>query len=105
MASPTLVKAVCSASGIVELTSSTYFLNSDTPFSSTADKASTNGVEVGEWYTWMVSPFGDDLSFTSFEETQRNKYINAKPTEMSNDPLGIDKQEDSIDSEELLKDL
>ena len=71
----------------------------------TADKASKNGVEVGEWYTWMVSPFGDDLSFTSFEETQRNKYINAKPTEMSNDPLGIDKQEDSIDSEELLKDL
>ena len=38
----------------------------------TADKASKNGVEVGEWYTWMISPFGDDLSFTSYEETQIN---------------------------------
>ena len=72
----------------------------------TADKAATNGVEMGEWYTWMVSPFGNDLSFTSYEETQRNNYINAKPTEMSNDPLSIDSNEDGpIDTDELLAGL
>lgn len=41
-----------------------------------------NNVNVGDWYTWMVSPFGDKLFFSDFEESQRNTIANAKPTEM-----------------------
>ena len=44
--------------------------------------AASNGVEVGEWYTWMVSPFGSDLYFTSYEEGKKSELASAKPTEM-----------------------
>jgi hypothetical protein len=48
--------------------------------------AARNEVEVGEWYTWMVSPFSDDLTklaFTAYEEKQANSLKNAKPTPVS----------------------
>lgn len=45
-------------------------------------RASMNGVEIGEWYTWMVSPFGSNLSFTHYEEGRKSEYYNAKPTNM-----------------------
>lgn len=44
--------------------------------------ATSNNVNVGEWYTWMVSPFGANLTFTNYEEKKRNEFNNAKPTEM-----------------------
>ena len=43
-------------------------------------RAADNNVSVGEWYTWMVSPFGNNLSFTAYEEKQRDNLNNAKPT-------------------------
>lgn len=33
---------------------------------------------------------GDKLFFTDYEETQRSKFVNAKPTEMPSDPVGMD---------------
>lgn len=33
---------------------------------------------------------GDKLFFTDYEETQRSKFVNAKPTEMPNDPIAAD---------------
>jgi hypothetical protein len=49
--------------------------------------AASNGVQVGDWYHWMSSPFGTNLTFSSYEETQRDKMLSAKPTEMKADPL------------------
>ena len=50
---------------------------------------------------------GDKLFFTDYEETQRAKVNNAKPTEMPNDPLndvaGVDKAPaDDFDLDSLL---
>ena len=48
----------------------------------TEKTAASNNVEVGEWYTWMTSPFGKNLSFSAYEEQQRDNLNNTKPTEM-----------------------
>lgn len=45
-------------------------------------KAAQNNVNVGEWYTWRISPFGDNLAFSNYEQTQADKYRSAKPTNM-----------------------
>jgi hypothetical protein len=49
---------------------------------------------------------GNKLFFSDYEETQRSKYLNAKPTEMPNDPLedtaSVDKAEETFDLESLL---
>jgi hypothetical protein len=61
----------------------------------TQESASRNGVEVGQWYSWRVSPFNDNpdrLTFSSYEMQQANSLASAKPTQMS--PL------DSLDSVE-----
>lgn len=69
-----------------------------------AKRAESNGVNVGDWYTWMISPFGDKLFFSAYEETQRTTLENAKPTPMSADPLLDTKEEsnDDFDLENLL---
>lgn len=48
----------------------------------TDEKASSNNVNVGDWYTWLVSPFGKNLSFSAYEESKKNELTSAKPTEM-----------------------
>lgn len=70
-----------------------------------AKRAADNNVEVGQWYTWMISPFGDKLFFSAYEESQATAYANAKPTPMA-DPLVAPKEdskdEDEFDLESLL---
>lgn len=68
----------------------------------TEEKAKANGVQVGEWYTWMVNPFGDNLSFTAYEESKRNELNNAKPTKIEEEPTGINDISDDVDFESLL---
>lgn len=61
----------------------------------TEEKAKNNNVEVGEWYTWMISPFNENptkLAFSNYEQKQANDYNNAKPTVMKNS------SEESIDT-------
>jgi hypothetical protein len=66
-----------------------------------AKTAASNNVEVGEWYTWLVNPFGDNLSFSTYEMQAREKFLNAKPTEPDN--LEIDTaSSDDLDFESLL---
>lgn len=51
-------------------------------------RAASNGVNVGDWYTWMVSPFGDNLTFSAYEESKKNDLNSAKPTNMEKiDPI------------------
>lgn len=72
------------------------------------EKAASNGVNVGEWYTWMVSPFNNDpsqLTFTAYEQEQADKYRNAKPTPMKssendsivNDIDNLSKEDSTVD--------
>lgn len=71
----------------------------------TQERANSNGVNVGDWYTWAVYPFGNNLSFSSYEATQKSNYENAKPTPMPSSDLGIDslsKDDEDIDFESLL---
>ena len=72
----------------------------------TEKTAASNGVEVGQWYTWMVSPFGDKLYFSPYEETQRANYTKATPTTMPKDPLtdttNVDTDENDFNLEDLL---
>lgn len=69
----------------------------------TEAKAASNGVNLNEWYTWMTSPFGDKLAFTSYEETQKEKLANAKPTNMSKVETGVNVPKETTEekSEEL----
>jgi hypothetical protein len=53
----------------------------------TPEKAAQNGVEVGQWYTWVTNPFGENLDFTAFELQQKNGLQSAKPTPMADSPL------------------
>lgn len=58
-----------------------------------AKKAASNGVQEGDWYTWLVSPFNDNTSkiaFTNYEQTQSNEYHNAKPTTIDNSSVTTD---------------
>lgn len=48
----------------------------------TEDKAAANNVNLNDWYTWMVSPFGNNLMFSAYEEQKKNELNNAKPTKM-----------------------
>ncbi len=45
-------------------------------------RAAENNVNIGDWYTWMISPFGDNLSFTDYEEGIKKGLDTAKPTDM-----------------------
>lgn len=67
-------------------------------------RAADNNVNVGDWYTWMISPFGDRLTFSAYEEKQKNDYNNAKPTPMNSDPLTTltESKEEEIDFGPLL---
>lgn len=70
-------------------------------------RAAANGVEVGQWYTWLVSPFGDKVAFTNYEQKQANEYNNAKPTVMSSESTNLDVDStnedlDAVDFESLL---
>ena len=67
-------------------------------------RALSNGVEVGQWYTWMVSPFGHDLSFSSYEEKKRKELSDAKPTNMDEVAKNVDESGDDVglDFENLL---
>lgn len=73
-------------------------------------RAAANNVNIGEWYTWMVTPFGDNLTFTAYEQKQANEYNNAKPTKVSNSTVETDSvnnfdtvsTEGDIDFESLL---
>lgn len=62
-------------------------------------QAESNNVKIGEWYTWTVTPFGDKLFFSSYEEQQRTNLENAKPTNME-DKTSF--KEDDLDLESLL---
>lgn len=68
----------------------------------TEKTAASNNVNVGDWYTWMTSPFGDNLYFSAYEETQKNNYAKATPTEMPNDPLSTESEGNDFDLESLL---
>lgn len=78
-------------------------------------RANENQIKVGEWYTWMVSPFNSDpakLAFSAYEQKQADEYHNAKPTAVGNssqdtDPVNnfdtaAEGSEDAIDFESLL---
>lgn len=59
----------------------------------TADR---NEINVGDWYVWMKSPFGKNLTFSAWELSKKNEMNNAKPTAMPDVP-GIDSTSDGID--------
>lgn len=63
-------------------------------------RAADNNVEVGQWYTWMVSPFGDKLTFSDYEVGKANEYKNAKPTSMENKEVSLEVDSVSESSEE-----
>lgn len=73
-----------------------------------AKRAEDNNVNVGDWYTWMISPFGDNLSFTTYEEKKKKEYEGAKPTNMDSvdTAMNIDTKpqgsENDIDFDSLL---
>lgn len=64
-------------------------------------RASDNNVNVGEWYTWMVSPFGDNLTFSTYEERQKIAYESAKPTPIKDETSEIIQETTSEGSEEI----
>lgn len=73
-------------------------------------RAKDNDVQVGEWYTWMVSPFGSNLSFSAYEEGKRAELASASPTKMPENNTYADsdldtesKGSEDIDFEALLK--
>lgn len=57
--------------------------------------------KMGDWYTWMTSPFGKNLTFSAYELKQKNEMNNAKPTTMPDVPS----MDDSSDSGDDLADL
>lgn len=73
-------------------------------------RAAENKVNVGDWYTWMVSPFNDNptkLSFSAYEQKQADEYHSAKPTTMESkaaeDFDSVEKgTEEEIDFDNLL---
>lgn len=71
----------------------------------TQDKADRNGVALNEYYTWMVSPFGKNLAFTSWERKQMEEMNKAKPTAMPDVPSFDTPAEDTDDLADLLNDL
>ncbi len=78
-------------------------------------RANENQVQVGDWYTWMISPFNSNpskLAFNAYEQKQANDYHNAAPTAMGSSTQDTDAandfdrsvkgSEDSIDFDSLL---
>ena len=81
-------------------------------------RAAENGVQVGDWYTWMVSPFNSNpakLAFSDYEQAKANEYHNAKPTSVGNSTTETDsinnfdaaptKGSEDIDFDEMLNGL
>ena len=66
----------------------------------TDKQAADNNCNVGDWYVWPQSPFGDNLTFSPYELSQKNAYENSKPTDMSN-VTNLDVKEDNSDLENL----
>lgn len=66
-------------------------------------RASDNGVEVGQWYTWLSTPFGDKLSFSSYELSQKNAIETAKPTDMTS--VDVANVADEFNADDLLVDI
>lgn len=78
-------------------------------------RAKDNQCKIGDWYTWMVSPFNNNaskLAFSAYEQKQSDEYHNAAPTSIGNsshdtDPVNnfdnaTEGSEDAIDFESLL---
>ena len=79
-----------------------------------AKRAAENNVQVGEWYTWIVSPFNDNpakLAFSAYEQQQANEYNNAKPTSVEStnvatDPINnFDSEDKEVNFDDLLSGL
>lgn len=72
----------------------------------TQQKADANGVNVGDWYTWMISPFGNKLFFSAYEENQKISLEKAKPTAMPDNISTSDTKDeiDDFDFESMLND-
>lgn len=65
-------------------------------------RAAANGVQVGDWYTWMVTPFGSNLSFSAYEESKKAELSSAKPTDMSSvDTTSVNIEPTSGGSEDI----
>lgn len=59
-------------------------------------RANENQIKVGDWYTWMISPFNDNpakLAFSTYEQKQANEYYSAKPTS-----VGTSNETDAINN-------
>lgn len=66
-------------------------------------KAMANNVEKGQWYTWMTSPFGNNLSFSPYEQSKRNEITSAKPSDMNQIiETTTNETDDEIDFDSLL---
>lgn len=70
-------------------------------------RATENNIKVGDWYTWLVSPFGSNLTFSAYEQKQADEYRNAKPTAIETKIEGIDNtneqsSDEGVNFEELL---
>lgn len=78
-------------------------------------RANENQIKVGDWYTWMVSPFNSNpskLAFSAYEQKQADEYRNATPTAVDNSAQDTDAandfdriekgSEDAIDFDSLL---
>lgn len=46
--------------------------------------------ETGEWYTFPVAIFGNNLTFTPYEQGQSDKYHNARPTAVGDSKVDTD---------------
>lgn len=60
----------------------------------TEKKASEHHINLNEWWTWMISPFGDNLTFSDYEISKANEYRNAKPTQMDSPETTVNSESD-----------
>lgn len=77
-----------------------------------AKRAAENNIQVGEWYTWLVSPFNENLAklaFSNYEQKQADDYHNAKPTPIENSTTNsidnVESGSEDVNFDELLSDL
>lgn len=61
----------------------------------TEKAAAEHGVNLNDYYTWLICPFGDNLKFTNYELQQKAKLEKAKPTSMDSINAGIDSASDT----------
>ena len=68
-------------------------------------RAISNNCNVGDWYIWMISPFGKNLSFSAYEQSKKNELANAKPTKMETispiDDLKETEKSDELNLDEI----